>query len=719
MGRNGKRLLVLLLTIALVLPFGAGGEVQAKKKISLNRKRVTLKVGKSTRLKVKGTKKKVTWKSNKKKVATVNKKGKVRARRVGNARITAKVAGKKLVCRVVVTTNCPPPPSRPTRTILPDVPQEVQPQVTQAPQQAQNTQPAAPQTTQPVQTQEAPTGKPQLTQEPEPVNTMPVYEAGTPEAPVVSRDSGIFEDGFILYLTAQPGTEIYYTTDGSIPTKEDIRYEGGIQIRNRNGEPNVLTSAANIKKMNIPNSGYDYAPTANQVAKCTVIRAVAIGPNGDTSDMVTKSYFVGNDVKNKYAGAHVASLVIDPDFLLNDETGIHVLGKIYDEWKTTDEGKQIIARREYHNYEANYTQHGKSWERAANFEYFDSAEESLEFATGIGVRLHGGASRMYGQKSFNLYMREEYGAKNLKYPLLPGDVDAEGRQIEKYKSFMLRNGGNDTELSKIRDIFTQNQVKDRNYAVQAATPCVLFLNGEYWGLYNLTEKYGDNNVENNFGVDKDNVVIYKEGELEEGKDEDAALYEELWSYAEKDFTDQAVYDSFCNIMDIDSFTDFYATEIYIANNDWNPEKNYQLWRTRDVVEGNPYGDGKWRYLLYDTEFAMGLYGSTNASTKSFSKALEQDSLFATIMKNQAYQEKFLAALKEIGSKNFNPDTCSARLDEYKAAYTPLLKDFYPRFYGENDWRRNKIEDEVKTMKTFLSGRYSSIVGEAEAWCKKN
>ena len=693
-----KRMLACLLAVIMmvtVLSFGETGQTEAKaKKITLNKKKLTLKVGKTFRLKVKGTKKKVVWKSSKKKVATVNKKGLVRAKKKGTAGITAKVAGKKLKCRVTVKKKSEPQATKvPGTTPVPSVSSGTATPGTSA----TPTETPAPTPT------EVPTPTPDLSEE----------TGGM----VFSKRAGVYDEGFDLTIDAEPGTEIYYTTDGSVPTTSSTKYTGSITIKNRNGEANVLTSRTNVQKMNIPGSGYDYVPSAEEVAKCTVLRILSVDADGKKSKVVTKTYFVGNDIKNKYKGAGVMSVVIDPKDLMDYETGIHTPGKIYDEWSATEEGRTTFGQ--FWKYQGNYTQKGRDWERPVEIAYFDSDKETLEFEEAAGIRLHGGASRMYGQKSFNFYFREDYGNKNLKYALIPGDLDADGKQIAKYKSFMLRNGGNDTEYSKIRDVFNQDRLSDRAFSVQAAMPCVLFLNGEYWGLYNLTEKYSDKSIENNYGVDSDNVIDFKEGELEEGADGDEIYYDELWSYAERDFTDDSVYDEFCEIMDIDSFADYYAAEIYIANNDWNTEKNYELWRSRTEEEGNPYGDTKWRYLIYDTEYSMGLYGHTSATTDSFTVALAGDPLFAAVMKNKNFQTKFLAALKEIGSTNFAISNCETKLTEYQTLYKPLMQDFYTRFYGQNTWLRGKFDEEVGTIKDFVRNRYNYIVPKVEGWCNKN
>ena len=94
--------LVLVGALVITSVFVPGQQTDAKAKVKLNKKKLVLTVGKKAKLKVKGTKKKVKWSSSKKKIATVTKKGVVKAKKKGTAKIVAKIGKKKYTCKVVV-----------------------------------------------------------------------------------------------------------------------------------------------------------------------------------------------------------------------------------------------------------------------------------------------------------------------------------------------------------------------------------------------------------------------------------------------------------------------------------------------------------------------------------------------------------------------------------------------------------------------------------------
>ncbi len=525
-----------------------------------------------------------------------------------------------------------------------------------------------------------------------PLQKAEAAEAVTVAAPAFSKESGNYDAAFNLTLTAGAGTTIYYSTDGSVPSPERkaegnaqiYQYQNPISVKDRTGEKNVLATPENAKKMT---QTKQYTATDAQVAKSTVIRAMAVDAEGNESPVVTKTYFVGKNKTTRYENTAVLSLVTDPKNLMDNEIGIFVTG----------------------NHD-NYNQHGREWEREA---YADFYEESgkIGFGYDIGIRVHGGYTRQYQQKSMNVYFREEYGQKNLKYELIPGATNYEGTEAtKKYKNFVLRNGGNDTLVSKTRDVFIQSRVADRNISTQAHRPCIVYLNGEYWGLYNIQEKYGDNWLEEEFGVNKDNVVIIKDGEVDEGQDSDLALYEDLKKLSSLDMSKEENYQKFLDAVELQSYLDYYATEVLIGNEDWGQDKNNQLWRSREVVPGSKYEDGKWRWLLHDTEYSMSLYSGDlqaylNLDTIADMKgsgfmSKGKDPLFAALLANSQFKQAFANTVMDLLNENFNYEKYNADYTEFKSLYEALMPEQNKRF--GTDWCQSSTEIDEKCMQCFNS-----------------
>ncbi len=262
---------------------------------------------------------------------------------------------------------------------------------------------------------------------------------------------------------------------------------------------------------------------------------------------------------------------------------------------------------------------------------------------------------------------------------------------------MLRNGGNDTLIL--------NLVKDLNFATQVSRPAVLYINGEYMGIYVLQEKFSDKYLADHYKVDKKNVILIEEGEIDEGEDSDIAFYEEMRSYADKDLSDAQTYDEFCSIVDIDSMIDYYATEIYIGNNDWDPLKNTRLWRVR-TPENEDHGDGRWRWILYDTEFSASMYNfaETRYDYNSFAAAQEKDPLFASVIKNPDFYEKFSEKIRSLAENNFTPDKVNAEIDRLAEIYKPYMPNYYKRF-GDTSWA---WDSNINGIKDFFEKRFPFI-----------
>ena len=471
------------------------------------------------------------------------------------------------------------------------------------------------------------------------------------------------------------GGSVKDTIPAKLPTNE---YKQAITVKNRDNDENRLCSKVNIPYMYDPTDYYNngpFYPEVSAVPKATIIRAMAVDEKGNTSKTVTKTYFVDKNLAEVYKNASVISVVTDPDNLLSKERGIYRYG--------------------------NWENSGAEWERPAAVTYFEE-DGTIPFETTMGMRIHGNYTRRWGQKSLRFYFREELGLKNLKgYQLIPGAVNADGKPTKKFKRFILRNGGNEYAYSKMQDVFIQSLVSDRAFTTQSSRPCVLFLNGEYWGLYNLMERYSDNYLEEEFGVDKDNVVVIKNDELDEGKEEDFALYEQLQAMADLDMSLTDNYEKFKKMVDIQSYLDYYATEIYIGNKDW-PDNNVQLWRTRED-DGSDYGDTKWRYMLYDTEYSMNLWGQdNNGNTNRLQEARNKDALFDALCKNDSFKQSLADTLMDLADKNFKSADAAKKLDAMAAVYRPLMEQYKKRF-GNGD-----VDSRVRDMKSFMANRKSQI-----------
>ena len=510
-----------------------------------------------------------------------------------------------------------------------------------------------------------------------------------------SLEAGVNAKNQPLELYAPEGCEIYYTTDGSDPV---------VSPENLYSEPLALTASASrlAAASNLINVGSHKIYDNNSLPKAVTVKAVAVRRDGVASPIATRTYFL-----QEREPVAVISISTDYDNLLNYDAGIMVKGAYYDAWIDTPEAADIIANKQYWKYQGNYTQKGKNWERPATFELFDGENYLVE---NCGIRLRGDASRMYAQKSFAFYFTKDYVANGLDYALFDDATAIDGNVVSNYKNFIVRNGGNDTEYLKFHDALIQSLAEDLNFATQANRPAVLYLNGEYMGIYVMQERYDGKFFADHYLVDEDAVVLVQEGLLTGGDETDAALYEELQSYANMDLTDPEVYNAFCNVVDIESMIDYYATEIYIANADWRPAKNTCLWRTR-TPENDSFGDGKWRWALYDTEYSSSLYNKpeTSYSYDSFTAALNEDSLFAGLVNNPVFYQAFVEKIESLAANDFSSTTVNSALDSFSSVYKPYMSNYYER-YGNTSWAWN---DNINGIRDFFANRAQYILNYVE------
>lgn len=538
------------------------------------------------------------------------------------------------------------------------------------------------------------------------MTVLPQYSECIP-APDFSSESGFYENDVTLSISCDGSYEIRYTADGSTPTAESSLYTEALNITERSSHQNLLSSVTDTGPEDVQ------FQALKKVDKGTVIRAACFDSSGVSGPVVTNTYFVGLSQEDDYNSLPVISLVTDAGNLFNYEKGIYVSGKTYDEWKNTSEA----ASAESWEWVGNYRNKGREWERPVCMELMEP--DGTLFEQNLGMRIMGKASRTYNQKSFRMYARDEYGSKKVEYPLIPGNLkeNSDTEELNVYKTFLLRNGGNDCDYTKLRDPFIQETVKNLDFTTQSSRPAVVFINGEYWGVYAIEEDYSDSSIHYDYDIEKSDVIIIKCGELEEGEESDMELFEELCSCFEKDLSDAGNYAALCEMIDIQSVADLYSVLIYTANEDciFNTNGNWRLWRSRSVTD-TPYQDGKWRFMLYDTEFSLGLYKEGKTSTQDTLGIAEESPWFGALMKNDDFRKQFSESLLNV-AELFKPDNSLPLLDRFNDKYQPVAGDCLLRFgpewavgSGSSSGATHHYIRNITLIENFLKERYDYITG---------
>lgn len=445
------------------------------------------------------------------------------------------------------------------------------------------------------------------------------YE-GITQLPAFSVTPGIYDNAVTVAITAGEGETIRYTTDCTTPNASSEVYSGELSI-----------------------------------SKNSVIRAAAFRDGYLSGDVATATYLFRSDGVNH--ALPVVTLVTDPDNLWNSKTGIYATGDQFD----PDAASYADTLKSATYYQAKFAteeQVDTIWEKPAAFSLFDDNGKQV-FTQNVGIRIAGSFGRGRAQKGFNVIARKEYGKGSMEYPFF------ENRPYTEYKAVVLRAGAQDQNRSKIRDELASGLLEgtDINILYQAYRPTVLYLNGEYWGVYFMKEKRNrffvaqHENTENN--VDLAIGKGFKQRSYGDNSDW-VSLYEYATSH---DLSSAEAYAYVSERMDVDSFRDYMIAEIYNGNTD---TYNFQYYRLKG---------GKWKFIFYD--FCWG-FQSPGHETLAFRMGKTPSDvcsakLFAAMLQNKGWRDSFCRRFGELLNTAFAPERVSALIEELYGYVEPEIK----------------------------------------------
>lgn len=507
-----------------------------------------------------------------------------------------------------------------------------------------------------------------------------------------SHEAGFYSKPFQLTLSSDlEGATIYYTVDGSEPDPARVIpdsvhevqrpeqrertyiYSGPLDMAELARRPAEIT----LIRTTVGWGGWDeWQVPALPSYRGTVVRARAIGEEGD-SGVRTRSYFIDPKGRRRYS-LPVLSVAVANTGLFGAESGIYVPGSSGE----------------------NYERRGDEWERPVHLEYFE-VDGSRVVAQGAGVRIHGGYTRRFPRKSLRLYARSEYGTSRFSHRFFGSKKQA------RFKRLIVRNGGNDHNLALFRDAALQTLVRHLKFETQHFQPVIVFINGEYWGIHALRDRYDDHHLSLRHGIERDEMALLEnDAELITGDPEEAAKWREFNERAARGaLRSRAEVEA---EIDLDGYLDYVIAQMYAANTDW-PHNNVMLWRYTGPARGAAGDvalDGRWRWLMYDVDISFGLTSTkeTDMVSHLMVGAGEHRSrhLFRGLMGIPEIRHEFLQRAAVHLETTMHPTRVLGVIDSIAALLEPEMQEHTRRWRipaSPAAWKTN-----VGVLREFAKGR---------------
>lgn len=457
--------------------------------------------------------------------------------------------------------------------------------------------------------------------------------AGFAHTPNASHPGGLYEENIQVTLSAaRPGERVRYTTDGSIPTiDKGMDYTGPIEIKDT-----------------------------------TVIRARSFQAGLQPSETITHTY-----VMKTYYTMPVVCLTMDPEQLWDPYIGIYAAG-VHEDGTPID--LAAYSGIPFRNPTPTYRQVGKN-ARRAHAEMFLSDTREVLFSQDVRAGLIGQYSLDMPQKSFKVMAKAAFGERYLNASLF------EDRPFDQYKSFVLRMGGNDAVWTRMVDGLQSrliDQITDTTIINQAWRPVIVYLNGQYWGHYNLRERVSRYFAaqHNNYPLDDADNLTMIEGISSPYYGSNRGWRDLMAKVKNMDLANNpADLDYLDEHIDIDNLMDWMIFEMFFANTDSGNVRTYQL------------PGEKWRWIIYDMDY--GLFSSRNngvlniLNPKGHGANDDYDNtLFIKLLENQQMLDKFLRRFGEI-FQYFTTERMLEQIDELYEILHPEMRLHWERWASHN------------------------------------
>lgn len=551
-------------------------------------------------------------------------------------------------------------------------------------------------------------------------------QVGLLGAPAFSHTPGWYGAPISLELaTADGSAMILYTLDGSVPNIGNVEekgteflvnyfhfgewktfkniarknrtyvYTGPLQLSDRTSQDNELSDIITTYQTSF---GLGWKRPQERIFKGNVIRAATYS-NGKMSPVTTGSFLIDRRLNGRYS-LPVVSLTGSVEDLFGYERGIYVQGKPY-----FDNGGTP------HNYVyyGNFYHSSEKWERPVHVEFYLENGEKV-ISQNFGTRIHGGGSVERAAKGLRLYGRDIYDTKDeISYPIFPNAVDAFGKTKDSYKRVLLRAGGDYMDI--YTDAVNHQIMEPAQVELQHSLPAVLLINGEFWGLINIRDKYDDHHIARQYRLDKDNVIILdapwgegSEEQIDEGRPEDIRYYRELYQFAvNNDLQDEQNFQYLEEKIDMLSYIDYQVMFIYLNNVDWYGSKHFRYWRARETGDA-PYQDGKWRFMVWDFDtgarpsivpvsfdFLNNFIHPEGGGESYIAGDPGKTALLRSLLTNETFKTLFINRFADHINSTFRPARVESILGERYNLLEPHLDEHYRRWNHQGATSQRKDE----------------------------